>query len=261
LTRRYRTIARIIILAAASFAAGCTAIVYTPSPHGAAGMTISEARRTLGETLREAKPRDGKAYIGTRTADDGFSLTGLWNGESRTREYRFRELPDLTVKRSGKLSFVELGREPEAQVAWDATETARRFVDAALALKYLQSAQPLATDNEAFAAFREKAAEWREMRPKPPFPEGAVRYRMLAEEAARNNDFDGAASFYEQALAIHPLWPEGQLAVADLYGNAGMFAKAVAHMKRYLELLPNGPEAPFARTRMQGWEAGIGKAR
>ena len=110
-----------------------------------------------------------------------------------------------------------------------------------------------ASDNAAFAEFREKAAAWREMRPKPNFPEGALRYKILAEEAVRNNDFSGAASFYEQALAIHPLWPEGQFKAALLYGDAGMFDKAIGHMKRYLELTPNAPEAPMARDKIQIW--------
>jgi hypothetical protein len=39
-----------------------------------------------------------------------------------------------------------------------------------------------------------------------------------------------------------------------------MYAKAIGHMKRYLELVPSGPEARTARDKMQAWENGIAPA-
>jgi tetratricopeptide (TPR) repeat protein len=238
--------------------AGCSPTIYTPGPQGPPGLTVSEARRSLSETLRAAKSRDGGPFLETRVSEDGFSIRRLSKGEARERRYRFSELPALSVKESGKAFVVDLGPDDKEQVAWDSPGDARRFVDVLQALGYLTSSKPLFSDNQAFAEFREKAAEWRALRPKPEFPEGARRYKALAEEAAAIDDHDGAASFYEQGLAIHPLWPEGQYNAALLYGDSGMYAKAIGHMKRYLELAPNAPEAGAARIKMQDWEKKLG---
>jgi tetratricopeptide (TPR) repeat protein len=247
----------IITLAMVSLLTGCSRTTYKPGTQGAPALMVSEARRSLAETLRTAKIHGGRPYKETLVLDDGFSLTWLANGEARTRQYRFRALNDLSVKESGRESFVELGPETEEQAAWDSPGEARRFVDAVHALGYLTSAQPLAGDNAAFAEFSEKAAAWREMRPRPELPEGARRYKTLAEEASANKDFEGAASFYEQGLAIHPFWAEGQYNAALLYAETGMYAKAIGHMKRYLELVPNAPDARAARDKMQAWETKI----
>lgn len=249
-----------IILSTAGvlLAFGCATPVYTPDPQGPPGLTVSEARRSVSETLRTAKIRGGDSYRETRVSDDGFSLSWLSKGDAGSRSYRFGELARLSVRQSGRMSVVELGRDAWEQPAWESPADARRFVDAVQALGYLTSSRPLFNDNQAFAEFREKAAEWREMRPKPAFPEGALRYKALAEEAAAIKDVDGAASFYEQALAIHPLWPEGRYNAALLYGEAGMHAKAIGHMKRFLELVPNAPESRAARDKLKAWGEKLG---
>lgn len=138
----------ILAMAAVSLVGGCATPVYTPDPQGPPGLTVSEARRSVSETLRAAKVRGGVYYRETRVSDDGFSLSWLSKGEAGSRSYRFGELKALTVKQAGKVSVVELGREAGEQPAWESPADARRFVDAVQALGYLTSSRPLFNDNQ-----------------------------------------------------------------------------------------------------------------
>ncbi len=54
-----------------------------------------------------------------------------------------------------------------------------------------------------------------------------------------------------------PLWPEGQFNAARLYGEVGMHGQAVLHMKRYLELRPDAPDAQPARDQIVVWQSKI----
>jgi tetratricopeptide (TPR) repeat protein len=249
-----------LAVASAISLAACSTVVYRPAPQGAAGLTVSEARRSLAEALRVARA-GGRPCSEVRVADEGFEVACPWKAGPRTRSHRFAELPDLPVVQSGDEFRVDLAADGSETVSWASAGEARRFVDAAHALRELRSAAPAASDNAAFAEFAARAAEWRALRPKPALPEGARRYKTLAEEASANRDLDGAASFYEQALAIQPLWPEGQYNAALLYGELGIHAKAIAHMKRYLELVPGAPDAAAGRSRLAAWEKAAADAR
>jgi tetratricopeptide (TPR) repeat protein len=78
---------------------------------------------------------------------------------------------------------------------------------------------------------------------------------VLAEDAFRNREFQKAADYYEQGLAIAPLWPQGQFNAAVLEGELETYSQAVLHMKRYLELSPDAADAQSAREQMIIWQS------
>jgi len=90
----------------------------------------------------------------------------------------------------------------------------------------------------AFVKFKEKVRKWQALSPKPPLPEEARRFRVLADDAVANKEFEKAANYYEQGLVIDSMWPAGQYNAAMIYNELHIYYLAAMHMKRYLALKP-----------------------
>ncbi len=124
-------------------------------------------------------------------------------------------------------------------------------------MKYYASGAGSADEAANFMAFKEKARAWRALPVKPALPAEANRNRVLAEDAFKNKDFDKAIDYYEKALEVYPLWPQGQFNAALICGETGDYAEAVGHMKRYLELVPEAKDAKAAQEKIYVWEGKI----
>lgn len=99
-----------------------------------------------------------------------------------------------------------------------------------------------------------KAEAWRALPQKPALPEEARRFEVLARDAMQNKNFEQAADYYDQGLAVYAVWPEGQYNAAAINGELGRYAQAVDHMKRYLALSPYASDAQASRDQMYIWE-------
>ncbi len=109
-----------------------------------------------------------------------------------------------------------------------------------------------------FAEFQPKAAAWRALPAKPAISDDVKQHRLLAEDAYQQKQFDTAAAEYEAGLEIDPLWAQGHFNAAVIYGELKDYDDAIWHMRCYLELLPNAPDAQEARDQMLLWQ---GKAK
>jgi tetratricopeptide (TPR) repeat protein len=61
--------------------------------------------------------------------------------------------------------------------------------------------------------------------------------------AFKEKDTEKAIREYIAALDVFPTWPEGQFNLTTLAGEKKYYELAVLHMKEYLELTPNSPDA------------------
>jgi len=109
-------------------------------------------------------------------------------------------------------------------------------------------------ETKIFDQFRQHAAAWRAMSPRPPLPEAAARERILAENAVQEKNFASAAQHYRSGLASFDTWPEGWFNLALISSELNHYADAADGMKHYLELVPDAPDAKDARTQMIIWE-------
>ena len=103
--------------------------------------------------------------------------------------------------------------------------------------------------------FQPKANAWRLLPAKPPISDDVKQHRLLAEDAFNQKQFDTAAAEYEAGLEIDPLWAQGQFNAAYIHGELKDYDDAVWHMRCYLELMPNAPDAQTARDQMLLWQA------
>lgn len=106
-----------------------------------------------------------------------------------------------------------------------------------------------------FVKFQQKAAAWRALPAKPPISDDVNKHWLLAEDELKEKHFDAALREYEAALEIEPLWPLGQFNAAMLSGELKNYDDAVWHMRCYLELTPNAPDAKDAHDQMLLWQA------
>ena len=105
-----------------------------------------------------------------------------------------------------------------------------------------------------FVRFQAQARVWREAAAKPAMPEAAHEHQVLAEYAFKEKDTDKAINEYTAALEVYPCWPEGQFNLATLAGEKKLYAIAIFHMKEYLELVPESPDAQAAKDSVIIWK-------
>jgi tetratricopeptide (TPR) repeat protein len=84
-------------------------------------------------------------------------------------------------------------------------------------------------------------------------PEEANKYKVQAEGAVRDKEFNDAADYYAAALKIAPWWPVGHFNRALVLGEAGEYELAQREMKYYLQLVPGAPNARAAQDKIYDW--------
>lgn len=112
-------------------------------------------------------------------------------------------------------------------------------------------------DESEEAAFRESAARYRSLPAKPELPEEAREFRVRAEYAIGQKQFQEAVDLYGRALKISPWWPEGHFNQALILGEMGCPEEAIAAMNRYIALVPDAPDIRAARDRVYQWKGMI----
>lgn len=228
---------------------------YSPSAESTAGLSPAKARRDLRQIFSKERIVErstfSASYVnGAEPSPQGVAFT-LGRGADRTEEIiAWKDIGPLKVS----------GRDSETKVADGFTfyfggDEGRRLGDALFVLKRVYTEPPAAHDSNRFEPI---AANYRNALPKPEFPEGARRFRVQAEAAVRNKDYEDAADLYDEALKIAPWWPEGRFNRALILGELKEYGEAMVEMKKYLALVPDAPNARAAQDKIYEWE---GKAR
>lgn len=85
-------------------------------------------------------------------------------------------------------------------------------------------------------------------------PEEAYKYKVQAEDAIRDKQFDEAAELFKNALDIAPWWSAGHFNGALVLAESKDYDSAIIEMKRYLALVPNAPDARASQNKIYNWE-------
>jgi tetratricopeptide (TPR) repeat protein len=131
---------------------------------------------------------------------------------------------------------------------------ATRLAEAFWRLQQSTMAEREAWRNQEAAAFAKVAATYRAASPKPQISEAVHRYDVMAAAAVRNKNFADAVDAYEDALKVAPWWPQGQFNAALALGELRYYDEAIEHMRKYLALVPNAPDARQARGKVYEWQ-------
>jgi tetratricopeptide (TPR) repeat protein len=246
----------ILILCSCFLVAGCADIpVYQPDftnikqPQ----MSCAEALYRIRTDLQAAKIMNepGSSIEDIQVTGEGITFKDTF--DNSLFSIKFNDVQSLILYQVVGMSnsyYILLGGKG---IFYTSQGAAQDLVDNILAIKYYQSVRSLNND-AAFEDFQQKANIWRALSQKPFIPEEVHRFIVLKDDAIQNNEFDKAADYYEQALAIDPMWPAGQYNVALIYEQLKVYPMAVMHMKRYLALEPDAANARAMQDKIYLWE-------
>jgi tetratricopeptide (TPR) repeat protein len=116
-----------------------------------------------------------------------------------------------------------------------------------------------ANSNNTNDPFQDVVASYRAANPKPVLPEEARKFKLQAEFAVQEKQFDRAVELYGKALEIAPWWPEGHFNRALILGETKKYEDAAREMKRYLLLVPDASDSRQAQDKIYQWE-GVAEA-
>jgi hypothetical protein len=105
------------------------------------------------------------------------------------------------------------------------------------------------------AEFRQKTAAWRALTTKPDVSEEVYKDRLLAEDALKSKDLNGAALHYEAGVTSDPTWAQGWYNVALVYAELQDYVDAAQCMNHYAILVPDAQDVRAAKDNIILWEA------
>jgi len=243
----HRLLASILCFAMSVLLASC--VTYVPAPDLTQRMSITEARKALINGLKGSKVcnRGSCIWVSDWDSISGVRVTPtklvVANASGRDREFQFNALKKITF------SSGEGGTRLDGKMTFD-----RNVADALYVLQQNAINAPREADKydvkfaASLADYRKKAAA------SAALPEEANKYRVQAEGAVRDKQFDDAADYYEMALKIAPWWPAGRFNRALVLGEIGDYEMAKREMKHYLQLVPDAPNARAAQEKIYDWE-------
>ena len=175
----------------------------------------------------------------------------------------------IALARLAKIQFVNTGKFPypyctnwqdyshdgPEHICWiyKKHKEAERFTAALEFLSAGAREKVKAQYDSQYQNFEAQLKPWRDAATKPAMPEAAREHQVLAEYAFKEKDTEKAIREYVAALDIFPTWPEGQFNLATLAGEKKYYELAVLHMKEYLELSPESPDAQAAKDSIIIW--------
>lgn len=211
----------------------------------AAGMDGAEARALLTKALEKYHQSSPLRFtpVGIETG-----------GKSNRQQYRFADLADPEVWEQGWPNQSRLGvrfgpwglymGNPADKSA--AVLEARQIARAFYVLKYSGSAEAWAPTVAEVRAGKRSVTD---------LPEDARRFKVQADAAMQEKKLADASMRYADALAIAPWWAAGHFNRGLILGELGYYPDACIELSRYLDLVPDAPDARQAKDKIYEWEA------
>jgi hypothetical protein len=254
-----RTTLRITAIAIAAWLSGCVdgpqPVISTPDPAVASrSMTAEEARTILKNTAGMlcvgcSFTRTPRHITGIDVINDQVLVFIQTNGDrSETLPVSALSVSERILEDHGKVAFTANHQVVLLDIS---AEMARKVADALVVIKL---APALKEQQIAQIEFERQAQSYRDAAVKPVPGEDVRRYRVQAETAVSENRFQDAADLYAKALQIAPWWPEGHFNAALILGELHQYDNAIDHMRKYLALVPNAPDARAAQDKIYAWE-------
>lgn len=205
-------------------------------------------------TILSARALAKRLILVVKQSDSGPTTTMSipWNGMSvKIDNGSFWSSSDASVSINGITM---------ADIDYTSSDKKERVQELGSALNTLRTAASAVgiADNEKI--FAESLMIYRNASPKPTITEEVHRFSIQAEAMVSEKNFSEAAALYEKGLDLLPWWPEGRFNRATVLGEIGEYETAIDDMKRYLELVPDAPDARSAQDQIYKWEALLGRS-
>jgi tetratricopeptide (TPR) repeat protein len=223
-------------------------------------MTLWQARKTVASGFQSCPLATVDDPSSFKFTFDSFEFSAkiivpFGHKDYRDQNVDLKDLPQVFPKKGfGGVYRVkdEAGKdlpEPFDHLVWYDSGTAELFANALNHLRDMAGEQGMALRN-----LPQAAGAWRALPQKPLVPEEVRGQRLLAETAFKERKLQKALCHYERGLELYPVWPEGRFNAALIAAELHSYGEAVEHMRAYLELLPDAPDAQSARDQVVIWQ-------
>jgi tetratricopeptide (TPR) repeat protein len=222
-------------------------------PHDAS-LANSGALTAGARNLQSYSHKDGQVlYITVATIQVSDTRVAASNQFS----FGFDELADRTVE------FNDTSTHPTYPYNVDIEGVMRLgFADRELAqcvaeeLRLLQLPMRKQQQDEALAAFRGVAEQYRAMPAKPQVSEEQRRFIVQANALTQKKEYAKAIALYGKVLEVNPFsYPAAHYNMALISAQQGRYSAAIVSMKKYLLLVPEAEDARSAQDKIYEWEA------
>jgi len=110
-------------------------------------------------------------------------------------------------------------------------------------------------NDEKLDIFKEKAAQYRDLKKKPPISEQQREYIVQADALTQRKDYDGAIDLYLKVVALDlATYPEAYFNLALLFAQKNHFISATDYMRQYQILAPDAQDARSAQDKIYEWK-------
>ncbi len=274
-----KTARRAVLLAAAlGPALAACATTYTAGENGpGTPMTVAQARQVVRDTILHYPGGNSgpKLQLLARPSGDfvkEIGISRIWvtshvlaigTADDKTVVFHLAALdPTFYANPNGSAPILNFGSKDYYVQIYPSTgpealspEPGEHLVDALAALKRAAQAGTASSSPEDDARFAQVAKAYREAAVKPLPGEDVRRYVVQATAAVKNEDFYGAAEFYDEAARLAPWWPQGHFNRAFILAEIGEYGDAAREMQRYLALVPNASNARQMQDKIYEWQA------
>ena len=253
-----RTTLQIAVITIAAWLSGCAdtpahtpkIVVSVPDPDAASrSITLEDARATLKSAAGHLCCLAGgrREITGIDLIDDDQVLVFIQANGDRSETLPVSALA-VRVRTSDNFGRVFLTADKNVVLLNTSADLARKVADALVVIKIAPALK------EQQATFDSQARAYRDATVKAVPGEDVRRFRIQAEAAVSDKRFQDAASLYSKGLTIAPWWPEGHFNAALILADLHQYREAADHMKKYLELVPDAPDARAAQDKIYVWE-------
>ena len=264
MTQIKRWLIRAVTAMTAMMLVSCVTIPhYIPDQHSLKTMSVREARNIVEKSLQRGKvyQRGFNAPIsGTRITPNGITIL-TEKGQSVVIPLKDVSIDGYDTEMrgfDGLHNEIVIGETPESSIHLDILNQSTNDIVSALFV-LTRSGPKLRAMEDIELHFDATAKAYRDASPKPTLPEAARRFKVQAEGAVNDKQFEDAADYYEQAIEVAPWWPEGHFNRALVLGETKEYDLAIIEMKRYLALVPDASDARAAQDKIYDWERKAGK--
>ncbi|MBN1208299.1 MAG: zinc-ribbon domain-containing protein [Myxococcaceae bacterium] len=197
-----------------------------------------ERQEQLLAAQAEAQLRADAGSVADASRDGGALGAGAGEGDAGTADAGTEPGTDAGLPDAGGL--MDGGMPPDA-----GTPTVKRPAPVRN-FDYWVSQGDRLRERERPEAALDAYAEAAELEPGRAEPYSGRGMALLDMEDARQ-----AEAEFNQALKINPNYGEAIIGLAEAYRSRGKKAEAIRYYERYLQILPNGPEASVARNAIE----------
>lgn len=249
----HKWLASILCVAMLLLVVSCGANYYIPTDSTIGSMSVNQAREALATQLKKSEIYNSGQPIPITNLQVSPKRLIVTDQNGKRSIFVYRELLQISRGLNNCCWVLMLNGQETFTLGHLAGSDGDNVVNAFFVLKQNAITEKKVAD-EVDSQFAASLTDYRKkVDSNAVLPEEASKYKVQAEGAVRDKEFDDAADLYSKALKIVPWWPVGHFNRALVLGETGDYELAKREMNYYQQLVPDAPNARAAQDKIYEW--------